>query len=373
MTMLSKRTATPWKEAEKRYGHDSRVILHYYFTRTSEDGMASDHGPIVSMEQSRRALTTNQFSGCSNSGTAELGTLLGNGRSTIQPASKRSATYRHGREGSRRGTRKASTAKGNADWMAWEANFRQDSRSRIETIDLVEDLQETGRWSAPVVPDWLEDPAQLLEKLESRETTPEDRHKAVLFSEVAEFTEGHRVRLLNALSIYIAENRFTTDEELITTTGSAIRKYAMNMGEERFNAYVEWLEPSNTQRVHHQVELELVQGASWRLQYIPISGTPDVTRLRNGLHQLALDYLQPRLILDKNYAATTLCAIVAVVLMDGITREQEASLELLRRTTIMNLKWFAELISHGVKDAIQDVRRINPVVAERVALIVAKA
>ena len=237
----------------------------------------------------------------------------------------------------------------------------------------VEQMVNNQGSSASVDLDWLEDPARLLEKLESADTTPEARHQAVLYAEIADFTENQRVRMLNALFTFIAENRFTTDEDTITVTGSAIRKYAMNMEEARFNAYTEWLQPSTTQRVHHQVELELVKGACWRLQYVPVAGTPDIAQFRNNLRDVALDYLQPRLILDKNYAAIALCAIVAVVLLDRITGEREASEELLHRTTAMKLDWFAELVSHGLDDAMKDARRFNPQIADEVASLVATA
>ena len=170
-----------------------------------------------------------------------------------------------------------------------------------------------------------------LDHLESQATDFEDFEKAILVAEITDFPEALRERLLAALGIFIESKRFATDEDTTTLLGSAIRKYAMNMDPAHFDRYPQWLLPSATEYLKPIVELELVKGVSWRLTFEPISVTDGhpLKLLIDRLAQLYSDYIQPRLIVQKNYAATAVEATTALVLLHTLAGSSEMASKLL--------------------------------------------
>jgi Arc/MetJ-type ribon-helix-helix transcriptional regulator len=218
--------------------------------------------------------------------------------------------------------------------------------------------------------DWTRSPNELLDRLEAGSTTDADRRTAILVAETMAFDETQRQRLLPALASFISAHRFASDEDTITILGSAIRKYAMNMDESHFGPYARWLQPSDTETLHHEVELELAKGASWRLTYEPARAEEGAVELTAALAGLANEYLSPRLILQKNYASITLHAVVGVAILEALAGPHHETEELLKRVEKLRVDWFSELLQRRIADACEAIEGHDPSLASTVRGIV---
>lgn len=216
--------------------------------------------------------------------------------------------------------------------------------------------------------EWIQSPEQILQRLENAATPPEGRRTAVLFAETTEFPADSIPRLLKVLSQFIGENRFTTDAEMATAVGAAIRKYAMNMSDEQFDSYANWLLPSQTETLGHELELELTKGIEWRLMYEPVSAPGEHPVMRRVLSDLCCGYLTPRLILQKNYAATVLHGIVAVAILKAIAGHGSQTDELIDSAINMQMEWFTEVLADRLAETIRTISEHSPELAERLRI-----
>lgn len=194
---------------------------------------------------------------------------------------------------------------------------------------------------------------------------------AVLFAETTEFQPGEMPRLLNVLTRFISDNRFATDEGTTTAVASAVRKYALNMNEQQFDAYARWLLPSQTETLGHELELEFAKAVEWRLMYEPLSVPAEHPTLLRVLSELCRSYLTPRLILQKNYAATVLHGLVAVAILEAVGGQQLQTEELFGLAIDMQVQWFSEVLSDRVSEAIEAISEHSPVLADRLRILTA--
>jgi hypothetical protein len=166
-----------------------------------------------------------------------------------------------------------------------------------------------------------------LPRFEDPATDPQERDAAVLFAGSTAFTDEQRPRLLSALGAYITQYRFTRDDDRITVVSSAARKYAMNMDEPEFEAYAVWLVPEETEYLTHRVELELIKGICWRLSFERIAQKGEFPSLARTLCEIAIGYTNSRFLLQKNFAAIALNAIVSVFVLDAMAGREELAAE----------------------------------------------
>ena len=211
---------------------------------------------------------------------------------------------------------------------------------------------EVGQPAKESEGDWLFSPEQILIRLESNNVSLEVTHSAILFAETTEFAQEYKPRLLSVLFEYIDKNRFCTEGDVVTVVGSAIRKYAMNMGDSDFEQYADWLLPSQTHSLGHELELELTKSASWRLTYVPINSSIRHPKLIRTLNDLCNDYLTPRLILNKNHASTVLHGIVGVAVLGAAASEWATANNLLRISKQLGIVWFTELLFDRLDETI---------------------
>jgi len=193
---------------------------------------------------------------------------------------------------------------------------------------------------------WIHSPEQILDRLEGQGTQAGERITAVLFAEITAFSDELRPRFLDALLLFIEQNRFTRDDETITATGSAVRKYAMNMSESDFERYAGLFLPSETVTLSCEIELELAKAVTWRMLYKPFDTATHAPTLSERLVGLATKYLEPNLILQENHAAIVLNAALGSILLDAPGTEL-----LLRAITDLRIKWFRQLLSRRMRQA----------------------
>jgi hypothetical protein len=195
--------------------------------------------------------------------------------------------------------------------------------------------------------DWAQSPDEILRRLESGDTSLEDRITAVLFAETIGFNETQKPRLISMLFEFANKHRFSRNDELMTAVGSAIRKFAMNMPESSFEDYSSLLAPTDTDTLSCEIELELAKAVEWRLIKIKSAKVGKYPKLEARLSELASDYLTPRLILQDNYASIVIHAVTAVGLLNGSRRN-----ELIDRIAKLHIDWFSDLFARRLTDAI---------------------
>jgi hypothetical protein len=254
--------------------------------------------------------------------------------------------------------------------MAWCKHISDEVNSECAAFDLMSSTQAIfleqlakQEWALVGFSDlvqerskaiWVHEPEGILQRLENAETYPEDYHAAVLFAEVKPFRGEQRTRLLDALGKYINENRFVEDQDSLITLCSAIRKYAMNMPESRFEEYADWLLPTETATLHHEAEMEFAKGICWRLEFEPHVWPADYPVLTKTLFDLVDSYLTPRLILQKSYANTAMFGMVALRILEAISTTSNALVGQLRKRMVSSgVKWFVEMVDDNVDEAIQ--------------------
>lgn len=216
---------------------------------------------------------------------------------------------------------------------------------------------------------WIQSSEEILRRLENPNTNAMDRITCVLFAETTAFESKDVSRLLTVLAAFISKNRFSSDEKTTTAVGSAIRKYAMNMAEDLFEAYANWLLPTSTQTLGHQLELELIKAFNWRLAYSPIALTGSSENVLRNLADVCSSYLHRRVILQKNFASTVLHGLSAVAILEAISGERQRTDLLFKAATDLQLKWFSELLCDRLSETTDNINEHSPDLAVRISKI----
>jgi hypothetical protein len=214
------------------------------------------------------------------------------------------------------------------------------------------------------VGEWVYRHEAILERLENDSYAEKDRLAAVLFAETKPFDGDLRARLLSALGRFIEGNRLTEDADRMIYLCSAIRKYAMNMGQDQIDEYAEWLLPTDTAPVHHEVEMEFVKGLSYRLQFEKLSLPHESIIALEILSDIAFGYLRKSLILQKSYANTAMFVIVCISILESLSETQEVLTGKLRsKVETLGVSWFQEMVEDNLAEAAEFVETNNPEVA----------
>lgn len=219
---------------------------------------------------------------------------------------------------------------------------------------------------ADALEDWIHHPAEVLQRIHQPANETELRH-AVLFAETLSFDASLREALLAGLAAFIDAQRFAAEESTIIVVGSAIRKYAMNMSEADFEAYLNWLRPAATQAIGPIVELELVKAFNWRLNCV-IAATDAISTMGlPNLVDVCLSYLHQRIILQKNHVSTVIAALSAIAVFEALSLTHGETERLFRMANELQLRWFSELLADQLDETIASLQEHSPELAIRVA------
>lgn len=207
---------------------------------------------------------------------------------------------------------------------------------------------------------WMSSAEAIIERLDSNETSFEQRVQAALLAEIVPVAAELKPRLLNGLFKFAHEHRLSENEQAQVAVGAAIRKFAMNMPGNMLDQYATLLIPSETQTVPCRIELELAKGATWRLAQLPESECKHASQLEFRLTELATDYLSSRLILQENYAAIALNALLAVVLLNSHKQQELISRIESLRAGQHHMSWFKELVADRLMEAARKQTVVDP-------------
>ena len=223
--------------------------------------------------------------------------------------------------------------------------------------------------NSDICPDeqWMNSPEALVERLESGDVSLYQKAQAALLAETIPFRAELSSRLLNGLFKFANEHRFSENEQTLVAVGAAIRKFAMNMPCKMLEQFAMLFVPSETQTVSCHIELELAKGASWRLAMLPESECKQAFQLEYRLTELATDYLSTRLLLQENYAAIALNALLAVVLLNGEKQQELITRIGSLRAGQHHMTWFRELFADRLMEAARKQTMVDAARAERMA------
>jgi len=195
-----------------------------------------------------------------------------------------------------------------------------------------------------ILEDWRSSPSELLAKLQDPSTCHDELFEAILFSEIAQFDESQTEQLLTRLFAFVSEYRLSQEEAAITAVGAAIRRLAMNLQDSQIEQYADLFLPTDTDTLPCEIELELAKAILWRLATAPASLSDGYPKLECRLAELTLDYLKPRLILQKNYASVALQAALGVLLLN----DQHAD-SVLKSVKHLGIGWFSRLFQRRLE------------------------
>jgi hypothetical protein len=167
-----------------------------------------------------------------------------------------------------------------------------------------------------------------------------DLFEAVLFAEVTPFTDDQIVKLLPKLIGFIREYRFASNKAELTVVGSAIRKVGMNLPHGLFEDYASLFTRTQSETLPPENELELTKTILLRLADIGPhpAWAGSFSTLEEHLWELFLDYLRPRLILQRLYAPIALYSSLALLILSA-----ERSEVVIRHVAEFELNWFVDL------------------------------
>lgn len=180
---------------------------------------------------------------------------------------------------------------------------------------------------------------RLLELLSNTRLSLPRRRALILEAEVRDFGGVERESIVPLLFEFIERYRFVDEEESLIAVSAAIRKSALNMNENEFDRYAALFDPTSTESVPCEVELELTKASVWRLTFELINSNSLGVELAKRLEELAENYLKPRLIVQKNFAAIALNAVVGLVLIPAFELKTVKQL-----VNELNISWFSDHI-----------------------------
>ena len=213
---------------------------------------------------------------------------------------------------------------------------------------------------------WNHDSSCILERLNPLFADNNERRQAVLFAETIAFHDNERRQLLEYLGDFISKHRFAIDEDTLTIMGAAIRKFALNMAESDFEAYAQWLRPTDTQTIRPHIELEMAKALVSRLSYENVAEGEAFPELIAAVSTLARDYIfAPRRVLQDNFASIALNAILAVAILDAISNNDRKTSEILDAAKKLRIEWFLDLVLSRIDDAAIAIETRNAAVAQR--------
>jgi hypothetical protein len=184
----------------------------------------------------------------------------------------------------------------------------------------------------------------IIDGVSSSTTSLSHRCDLILQAEVLEFSTSEVEQMLNLLHQFIDQNRFSNEEDVVIAVGAAIRKYAMNLPNDRMEDYAKLFDTSSTEAMSEQIELELVKAITWRLTAQPPEFDDPFPSLAVRLRDLADTYIRPRLITQKNFAAIAINALLGLLLL-----RHPDSHDLIGRLSALDIKWLSELMVRRIK------------------------
>lgn len=196
-----------------------------------------------------------------------------------------------------------------------------------------------------------ESPAQILRLLGGSETSEADRRQAVLLAEVLDFEAIDRDMLCTCLRRFVLQHRNSNVAQDLVAVGAAIRKLVAYLSAEELGTLNEILTPSPRMAIPLEIELEVVKTVVRKLTWQPPLHDDSEPELADKLLDIASTYLNPRLLPREKYGATTLNAVLSLLLL----RSRHVP-EVIALVEAASVNWFTQLACRRVERLRNELR-----------------
>jgi len=192
------------------------------------------------------------------------------------------------------------------------------------------------------------------------------RRQAVLETEVLRFEADKLPQLNDALLQFIQTNRDSNDPEDQIAVAAAIRKLIAEATTADLDSFALLLEPGSRAAVPLEVELEVAKMVVRKLTVNPSLAAELDSLLADQLFDIVHAYLNDRLLGREKYAAVTVNAVLAVLLLHS-----PHFAEVIQRVGQLRSGWFKTMLNRRGSRIANEIRERDPEAAARLAEFVA--
>lgn len=145
--------------------------------------------------------------------------------------------------------------------------------------------------------------------------TPFECRQLICQAEFSDVAEDEIAKLMPFLWQYALQNRDSADPSDLVAVGSAVRQYVAALDASRIDEVAVLLDSGHQSQVPLQIELEVAKMVGRKFEANPPAVRDPHVRLSERLQEIALAYLNPRILPRDQYAAVTMLAIQALAVM----------------------------------------------------------
>lgn len=189
-----------------------------------------------------------------------------------------------------------------------------------------------------------------------------ERRQAVLETEVFAFDANDVPQLHAALLQFIQTHRDSNDPEDQVAVASAVRKLIAEATAADLDSFAFLLESGSRAPVPLEVELEVAKMVVRKLTASPPLAAEFDSRLTDQLFDIACTYLNDRLLGREKYAAVTVNAVLALLLLHSLHLS-----EVIQRVGQLRTEWFKTMLKRRGTQVAREIHERDPEAAAQLA------
>lgn len=195
-------------------------------------------------------------------------------------------------------------------------------------------------------------PAMMLSRLRDPAISDDERRALIIEAEAIRFEPEQSRDLGLVLRAFIGKHRDSGDPQDIVAAASAIRKYVATMQPGDLSHVAELLDAGHKASMPLDLELEIGKMILRKLAANPGERIDQFPELESRLAEIVRTYANDRLLPREKYGATTLNAVLALVMLDdGRIPGVVDQLRLLKAA------WFRQLVARQAGKTAAEIRR----------------
>lgn len=195
-------------------------------------------------------------------------------------------------------------------------------------------------------------PTMLLSRLRDLTISDDERRTLIIEAEAIRFEPEQSRDLGLVLRTFIDKYRDSGDPQDIVAVASAIRKYVATMQPGDLSHVAELLDAGHKASVPLDLELEICKMVLRKLVASPGDGIDQFPELESRLAEIVRTYANDRLLPREKYGATTLNAVLALVMLDD--GRIPGVVDQLRP---LKAAWFRQLVARQAGKTAAEIRR----------------
>jgi len=168
---------------------------------------------------------------------------------------------------------------------------------------------------------------------------------------VLDFEASDRSALCTFLRRFVLQNRNSNVTQDLVAVGAAIRKLVAYLPTEELGTLNEILTPSPRMAIPLEIELEVVKTVVRKLTWHPPLHHDSEPELADKLMDIVSTYLNPRLLPREKYGATTLNAVLSLLLL----RSHHVP-GMIAQVETVSANWFTQLACRRIDRLLNELR-----------------